>query len=324
MFETTEKRINKQYGTITYWKDGVMIGRRCTKCGEDKVINEFGFDGRKRHKAHCKECERKRVKEYRKNNIEKCRASTKKYAQENAEKMKEYWKQYRQEHLEHKKEINKKYREEHKEEIALKKKQYCQENREAILKNKKRYYQENKEKFSERKKQQYKENPEYFKERAKYYHELYKNEELQNLTNMLKQINPILKKLNLKAYGSVYKVTNIKTRRVYIGQTTVPLRKRYRSNVVKGWINERKGYENQKFLEELNEEDLKIEIIDVAVCQYHLDKLEAYWIDYYNSYNDGYNNNYGNYKTDDGLEEFEQILKENGLQFIDGKLVKIA
>ena len=83
-------------------------------------------------------------------------------------------------------------------------------------------------------------------------------------------------------------------------------------------------YGNQKFKEELQEEDFTIEVIDFGVCQYHLDKLEAYYIDKYDSYNNGYNNNAGHHSTDDGLEEFEQILKENGLQFIDGKLVKVA
>ena len=28
-------------GHISYWKDGVLIGKRCTKCGKDKEISEF-------------------------------------------------------------------------------------------------------------------------------------------------------------------------------------------------------------------------------------------------------------------------------------------
>ena len=217
-----------------------------------------------------------------------------------------------------------KYYQKHKEEITLKKKQYCQENRETILENKKRYYQENRGKQLAYFKQRYKENPEHFKKRGKYYHDLHKSKELQKLTNMLKQTNPILKKLNIKAFGSIYKVTNIKTGKIYIGQTVKPLARRYRSDIIKGWIEERKECESQKFIEELIEEDLEIEVIDVGICEYHLNKLESYYIKLYNSCDNGYNNNYGNYKTDDGIEEFEQILKENGLEFIDGKLVKIA
>ena len=66
------------------------------------------------------------------------------------------------------------------------------------------------------------------------------------------------------------------------------------------------------------------ETLDVAFCQYHLDKLEAYYIDKYDSFLNGYNNNAGNHDTDDGIEEFNRILLENNLEFIDGKLVKIA
>ena len=108
---------------------------------------------------------------------------------------------------------------------------------------------------------------------------------------------------------------NVKTGHVYIGQTTQLLKDRYGSKeVIKGWIKERKTYENQKFVEELIEEDFEVtEFLDVAFCQYHLDKLE-----------NGYNNECGNHNTDNGIEEFNQILKENNLEFINGKLMKIV
>ena len=60
----------------------------------------------------------------------------------------------------------------------------------------------------------------------------------------------------------------------------------------------------------------------MAFCQYHLDKLEAYYIDKYGSYNNGYNNNSGHHKTDDYIEEFNQILLEHNLEFVDGKLIE--
>ena len=65
------------------------------------------------------------------------------------------------------------------------------------------------------------------------------------------------------------------------------------------------------------------ETLDVAFCQYHLDKLEAYWINHYDSYNNGYNNTIGNHNTDDGIEDFNQILSEHNLEFKDGKLIQI-
>lgn len=118
---------------------------------------------------------------------------------------------------------------------------------------------------------------------------------------------------------------NTKTDHIYIGQTIKPLKERYKSNIIQGWIEERLKYNGQKFTEELIEEDFVLtEALDVAFCQYHLDKLEAYWINKYDSFLNGYNNREGNHNTDDGIEEFNQILLENNLQFIDGKLVKIA
>ena len=127
----------------------------------------------------------------------------------------------------------------------------------------------------------------------------------------------------MPVYGYIYKFENIKTGHVYIGQTIQPLDWRYGSNVIKSWIKERKENQNQKFLDELIEEDIKlIEMLDVACCEYHLDKLEAYYINKYDSCNNGYNNQPGNHNTDDGKGEFEQILAHNNLQFIDGKLTK--
>jgi hypothetical protein len=37
----------------------------------------------------------------------------------------------------------------------------------------------------------------------------------------------------------------------------------------------------------------------------------------------GYNNTIGNHNTNDGLEEFEEILKKNNLKFINGKLEEL-
>ena len=118
---------------------------------------------------------------------------------------------------------------------------------------------------------------------------------------------------------------NTKTGHKYIGQTTQPLKTRYNgSNIVKGWIEDRLKYNGQKFTEELIEKDFIVtETLDVAFCQYHLDKLEAYYIDKYDSFLNGYNNQPGNHNTDDGIEEFNQILSDHNLEFKDGKLIQI-
>jgi hypothetical protein len=79
---------------------------------------------------------------------------------------------------------------------------------------------------------------------------------------------------------------------------------------------------NQKFSEDFNnkEDFIFTEALDVACCQYHLDKLEAHYIDKYDSFRSGYNNCAGNHETDDGIEEFNEILEKYNLEFIDNEL----
>ena len=59
MFKTAEKRVNRS-GSISYWKDGVLIGKRCTKCGEDKEISKFNFVNKARgeYRSACNNCRR--------------------------------------------------------------------------------------------------------------------------------------------------------------------------------------------------------------------------------------------------------------------------
>ena len=62
MFETAEKRVNNRYKTVTYWKDGILVGRKCTVCGEENYI---GDKNKKLHPERieilkfCKRCNKK-------------------------------------------------------------------------------------------------------------------------------------------------------------------------------------------------------------------------------------------------------------------------
>lgn len=360
--EGLEIKINKQYGTITYWKDGVIIGRKCTMCGEDKEINEFNFLNKKKgvYNPKCKECR----KRYRETNKEHLKEKSKQYYEANKDYRKEYQKQYREANKEIIKEKDKRYREVNKERLNERSKQYREANKEHIKQyreankdkikeygrqyneinkefikeRRKRHYEVNKERISERHKQYYGTNKEKLKEKSKQYrkahkeivkeynrqyNETIKNNNIEEITKMLYQLNPILSKLNIKAYGSIYKITNIKTGRRYIGQTTKLLKHRYNNDIIKGWVEERKRKTKQKFTEELIENDFILETIDYGICQYHLDKLEVMYINQYDSCNNGYNNQLGNHRTDDGIEEFNQILSDHNLEFVDGKLIQI-
>ena len=72
--EGLEVRVNNR-NTITYWKNGVLVGRRCTKCYKDKNISEFDLKIKEQGVYHpeCKECRkqynktnRRHIKEYQK------------------------------------------------------------------------------------------------------------------------------------------------------------------------------------------------------------------------------------------------------------------
>ena len=333
MFEDAEKRIKK--GAVTYWKNGQIVGRRCTVCGIDKEISKFGFKNKKKgvYCSWCKECRKEHGKQYREANKE----HLKQYREVNKERRKETHKQWCEANKEYLKKYNKQYREDNKEHIKEKHKQWYENNpnydkqwyennKERVKEKGKQWRENNKEHISKRAKRYSELNKESIKERHKQYYETNKRDNIIEITQILHQLNPELEGLNIKAYGNIYKITNIKTNRVYVGQTILSLNERYGSNIIKSWIEDRKRKTKQKFLDELeNEEDFILTgVLDIGICKWHLDKLEAYYINKFDSCNNGYNNNAGNHDTNDGIEEFEQILKENNLKFMDGKLIKIV
>jgi hypothetical protein len=278
--EGLEEKKNRN-GNISYWKDGEIVYKQCSRCKQIKRIELF--KKRKREQSSCcKECEKLYDKKYRKANVEKInkhqREYNKQYRKDNAEKIREAQNNYYQKNREYYREYDKQYRE------SQKRKEYL-----------KKY---NKERYSNVKK-----------------------ENIQRITEMVYKINTTFRQLNLPVYGYIYKFENIKTGKVYIGQTIRTLKQRYKVEIINEWIEERKKYEKQKFLEELIEEDIKLtEVLDVGCCQYHLDKLEVYYINKYDSCDNGYNNEYGNHVTDDGLEEFVEILQRYNIEFIDGEI----
>ena len=322
-----EVRVNNR-GGVTYWKDGVIVGKKCAKCLCDKEISEFNFLNKKKctYFSECKECTKERTRKYRENNREKLNESKRKWAQNNPDKTRE---------------INKKYRENNKNKI----KQWKENNSDKVREYGKQWRENNSDYCKAYNEQWRKNNPDYCKqwhlnniEQQKRYREVNKEKRkeyekqrrgndkennLQYISNMVEQINPVFKHLNLPVYGFIYLFTNIKTKHCYIGQTTLPLKDRYKnSNIIQGWIKERLKYDTQKFKEELIEEDIEVtEVLDVAFCEYHLNKLEAHYINKYNSFLNGYNNREGNHNTDDGLNEFCEILRERGLSFENGSIM---
>lgn len=83
-------------------------------------------------------------------------------------------------------------------------------------------------------------------------------------------------------FGYIYKVTNVINNKVYIGQTTDTLEKRWKRH-----INSAKKGSNLYFhraLIKYNINNFKIENIDQAQSKKELNDKEKYWIAYYKSY----------------------------------------
>ena len=127
-------------------------------------------------------------------------------------------------------------------------KQHYQNNKECYKEQNKQWREDNKEYRKEYEKQYREKNKDKIRECEKKREENNKNKNIKRIEQLLIMVNPIFAKLNLSVYGYVYKIANVKTNKVYIGQTIYPLNRRYHGNIIKGWIKERKRKTKQKFL----------------------------------------------------------------------------
>ena len=164
---------------------------------------------------------------------------------------------------------------------------YNQKNRDKISERMRKYSQENRDKTNERVR----------KNRAKKTQETLQQIKIEVESNPDKY-NHIEGK---EIYGIIYLVYNIKSDRYYVGQTTIGFDNRYPL----GWLYEHSKKDTVKHdLELYGENSFEyIKLFKVAHSQYELDKLEAYYINYYDSYEKGYNENRGNIFTDRGKEK---------------------
>ena len=137
--------------------------KKCSKCGEWKVANNFNFRKKKKGKwglySQCKECESKYKKQWDENNKE----YHKEYYKNNKEYIKECNKQWR----ENNKEYKKQWDENNKEYI----KQYNKQWRENNHGYNKEWKENNKKHIKEYNKQWYEDNKEYHKEYYKKWNE---------------------------------------------------------------------------------------------------------------------------------------------------------
>lgn len=86
----------------------------------------------------------------------------------------------------------------------------------------------------------------------------------------------------------IYKITNTKNNKVYIGQTIRSLKQRFnrhKTDALRGILDTHFARAIRKFSPDV----FTAEIIDTAKSQEELNKKEKYWIQYYDSINNGYN-----------------------------------
>ena len=119
--------------------------------------------------------------------------------------------------------------------------------------------------------------------------------------------------------GKIYKITNLINGLVYIGQTTGSLLKRWRYHC----------YPNSKCIrisnaiQKYGKENFIIEQIDVADDMVHLNELEQYWIEVYDSLSpNGYNLNCGGNAASGISDETRKRLSESHKGHITSEATK--
>lgn len=114
--------------------------------------------------------------------------------------------------------------------------------------------------------------------------------------------------------GSIYKITNLLNGKTYIGQTTQPIEKRFKSHCYKDGCtklyNAMKKYGKKNFSIDLVE---SIETDSEKDLHKQLDKRESFYIRDYDSINNGYNirdGGQGNYiMTDEHKRKISEAQK---------------
>lgn len=278
-----------------YDNEGNLISKECSCCHKIKPVSEFhkcekAKDGLKSRCKKCRNERRRKKKPIIRNYDDEGNLISKECT--HCHKIKPVSKfskdKNKTDGLQCKcKECDKEYEKKHKQEKKKYRKEYYQKNKDREKNMEKKYRQENKK---------------YRKEYKKEYDTKKRQEALQQIKTEV-ETNP--EKYNYiegkEIYGIIYLVHNIESNRYYVGQTTVGFDNRY----PKGWLYDHKHKNFVKHDMELYGKDSfeYIKIFKVAHSQYELDKLEAYYIDYYNSFENGYNENRGNIFTDRGKEK---------------------
>ena len=111
-------------------------------------------------------------------------------------------------------------------------------------------------------------------------------------------------------YGCIYIIKNKINDKVYIGQTTISARERFRQHMKPS--NYKKRYKFYKAVQEYGNENFYYEILEDHIPLNELNEKEIYYISLYDSYKNGYNSTPGG----DG----RQINKIDDINYIKKRL----
>lgn len=112
----------------------------------------------------------------------------------------------------------------------------------------------------------------------------------------------------------VYKITNDKNNKVYIGQTIRPIAQRFERHINDA-LNNVLDTHFARAIRKYGRDSFSIEVIDTAINQDELNQKEQYWIRYYDSVQSGYNETDAIYKSGGNTyqsksEEDMQLIKQ--------------
>lgn len=116
----------------------------------------------------------------------------------------------------------------------------------------------------------------------------------------------------------IYKISNSKNNKVYIGQTIRPIEERFKRHINDA-INNILDTHFARAIRKYGKENFYIEEIDKANTQEELNLKEQYWIRYFDSVNNGYNETDASYKC--GGNTYKSKSKEE-LLLIGQKISK--
>ena len=114
----------------------------------------------------------------------------------------------------------------------------------------------------------------------------------------------------------IYKVTNNKNNKVYIGQTIRPVEQRWQRHKNDA-LNNVIDTHFARAIRYYGPESFTVEIIDTATTQQELTAKESYWISWYDSINNGYNETDASNKS--GGNTYKSKTKEE-LKIIGNKI----